>query len=623
MKIHLKITLLNVMFFILSLIIFFLFKDMAQNLSINFRAILFIFFCILSFALLVFLNKFILLEQYSLIEKLNDTIKNINYNLTTSISDNFLEMEKCFLEIFTSIKTDIFNILIKEGELKREKEKAEELSSELVSLNKNLEIKVSERTNELLIEKEKAEYANKMKDEFLAKVSHEMRTPLTPIIGYSRILKDLDNLTADTANKLEIIHNSGVKLLNFTNELLDFSKIISGKVDLNYENFDLASLFNDIYHEYKDLADEKKLNFKIDIDKSITIYSDRMKIYEISKNIIHNAIKYTNKGFVYVEVELKDLSLKINVHDSGVGIAEENLDYIFQSFAQISKHSNGIGLGLSIVHKLLDTLGGTIEVNSKIGIGTTFKVSIPINIQDRENENFSNVISVLLNCNNYQMKSIILKSILRLPLRVKDLKENYKKQDVEAMRKTNHIILGTYGNMNFDIIYKISKNISNLLKEENIDNSAILYEIEELEKLTHTLKFHSLFEDYLNLLGRKLRILIAEDVEENREFFKILLEICPSLEIITVENGLEAIIFLENDNNFDFIFLDIQMPVMDGIETLKKIKQNENLKSIPTIALTAQAILGDKEKYLPYGFDFYITKPINESVLFSCLESFL
>lgn len=190
------------------------------------------------------------------------------------------------------------------------------------------------------------------------------------------------------------------------------------------------------------------------------------------------------------------------------------------------------------------------------------------------------------------------------------------------MRSVNHIILGTYGNMNFEVIYNISKNISDLLKEENINNEAILSEIEELERLTHTLKYHSLFEEYLNLIEKKIKILIAEDVEENREFLKILFEVCPSIKVITAENGLEALKILEK-NKFDFIFLDIQMPIMDGVETLKNIKENEKLKNIPTIALTAQAILGDKEKYLPYGFDFYITKPINESVLFSCLESFL
>lgn len=623
MKIHVKLAFWNGILFLFFILIFFIFKDMLINFSHSINFLIFFIFCVTVFFSLVLLNKFMLLEQFLLIEKLNETIKNINTHLTTNISNDFLNMEKCFLDIFTSIKTDIFNILIKEGELKREKEKAEELSSKLVSLNKNLEIIVADRTNELLVAKEKAEYASKMKDEFLAKVSHEMRTPLTPIIGYSRLLKDSETLSSETFNKLEIIHNSGLKLLNFTNELLDFAKIISGKVDLNLENFDLSALFNEIYHEYNGLAEEKKLTFKIDIAKNINIYSDKMKIYEISKNIIHNAIKYTEKGFVFVEVELKNLTLHINVHDSGIGIAEENLDYIFQSFGQINKHSNGVGLGLSIVNKLLETLNGSIEVNSKLGTGSTFKVSIPINIQARENENFSNIINTLLNCNNFQMKSILLKSILRLPLRVKDLKENFKKHDIEEMRKTNHIILGTYGNMNFETIYKISKNISNLLKEEEVNFNTILYEIEELEKITHTLKFHSIFEDYLNLLNKELKILIAEDVQENREFFKILLEVCPSIKVETVENGLEALKLLDKNKDFDFIFLDIQMPVMDGIQALEKIKQNEALKNIPIIALTAQAILGDKEKYMPYGFDFYITKPINESVLFSCLESFL
>lgn len=622
MKIHFKLAVCNLIFFTVFFFIYLFFQNKIGYLESTLRYLLYISYFSISFFILIFLNKFILLEHYFLIEELNKTIKDMNNKLKYSISKDFLDMENSFLDIFTSIKTDIFNILVKEGELKREKEKAEELSTKLVMLNKNLEIMVSDRTNELLLAKEKAEYASKMKDEFLAKVSHEMRTPLTPIIGYSRILKDME-ISQDTQNKLEIIHNSGLRLLNFTNELLDFTKIISGKLELKFENFDLKPLFDEIMHEYKELAESKKLNFEINIDDDISVYSDKMKIYEISKNLIHNAIKYTEKGFVYVEVNIKNFILYLTVHDSGIGIAEDNLEYIFQSFGQINKHSNGVGLGLSIVKKLVDTLSGTIEVVSKLNVGSTFKVKIPVDIIDKKAENFSNIINTLLNCNNFQMKSIILKGILRLPLRVKNLKESFKKQDVQGMREINHIILGTYGNMNFEDIYNISKNISKLLKTEDLKYNLILSEIEELEKITHTLKYHSLFEEYLNLLNRELKILIAEDVEENREFFKILLEICPSIKVSTVENGLKALELLEKDSSFDFIFLDIQMPVMDGLKTIEEIKKRPNLTKIPVIALTAQAILGDKEKYLPYGFSAYITKPINESVLFSCLESFL
>lgn len=163
-----------------------------------------------------------------------------------------------------------------------------------------MEDKVVERTKELSISKEVAESANKAKNEFLAKISHEMRTPLTPIIGYSRILlKEINDVSSK--EKLEIIHTSGVKLLNFTNELLDFSKIESGKVDLNYETFNIRKLFQDIYHEHIDLAKMKNINFKIDyLHANVSIYSDKIKIYEIAKNIIHNAIKYTEKDLYYV-----------------------------------------------------------------------------------------------------------------------------------------------------------------------------------------------------------------------------------------------------------------------------------------------------------------------------------
>ena len=175
-----------------------------------------------------------------------------------------------------------------------------------------------------------------------------MRTPLTPIIGYSKLLlKEYPN--SEIKDKLDIIHTSGVKLLNFTNELLDFSKIESGKVDLNFESFSVKELFQEIFYEHNSLAVTKNLKFEIKYDKNdTTIYSDKMKIYEIVKNLIHNAIKYTNKGFVFCEVNVKNNFLNFTVYDSGIGISKDHLEYIFESFGQINKHSSGAGLGLSI-----------------------------------------------------------------------------------------------------------------------------------------------------------------------------------------------------------------------------------------------------------------------------------
>lgn len=386
MRIHKKIAVSNTITFIIFLIIiFFLMREYIDLSSIKNTSILKIAVSIFIFFLFSnFISKFTLLNIYNTLEKFDKTITMVNEKFIVDLKNEFMNMEDCFYKVFSSVKTDIMDILVKEGEIKREKEKAEALSEELRLLNKNLESIVATRTKELIISKEIAESANSAKNEFLAKISHEMRTPLTPIIGYSRLLlKEFPD--SPLKDKLDIIHTSGVKLLNFTNELLDFSKIEAGKVDLNYESFNIKDLFQDIYHEHSTLASSKNIKFKIEFSANeVIIYSDKMKIYEIAKNLIHNAIKYTEKGFVLCEVDIKDSYLSFNVYDSGIGISKTNINYIFESFGQINKQSSGAGLGLSITKKLVEILNGTIEVESKVLIGTTFKVKIPIEIFHRK-----------------------------------------------------------------------------------------------------------------------------------------------------------------------------------------------------------------------------------------------
>lgn len=618
MQIHKKVTIINTFILLIFLTLFiYLFNiEISLNNLLKLLISLFIFFLLSNF-----FTKFSLLNTYKTIQKLDKILFELHDKFIVDLENNFFSLEECFNEIFSNVKLDILDILVKEEEIKKEKEKAEVLSSELKELNKNLENKVAERTKELSISKELAESANKAKNEFLAKISHEMRTPLTPIIGYSRILaKEInDSLSKE---KLEIIHASGVKLLNFTNELLDFSKIESGKVDLNYETFNIRTLFQDIYHEHIDLAKNKNIDFRIDyLDTNTSIYSDKIKIYEIAKNIIHNALKYTEKGFVLCEISIKNNTLFFNVYDSGYGISNENIKKIFDSFFQIGNRQSGVGLGLSITKKLLEVLNGEIEVESRVGVGSTFKIKIPIETSQKKFENFSDIVNRNLNSNKIEMKKIFLKSILKLPLRIKDLKEAHKNQDIEELLKINHLIKGTYGNLKLSLIYDISQKISIELKRENILFDTILHHIEELEYLTHTLDYNELFNTYLQFKKRKIKILIAEDAEETRDFLKILLE-SMLVEVICVENGLEALSILKIEK-FDLIFLDISMPIMDGAQTVIAIKANDNLKDTPVIALTAHAIIGYKEKYLNLGFDAYITKPINDSVLFSCLEKFI
>lgn len=619
MKIHKKIAFFNTILFSLNtLLIIYLLKP-QENFSIfnNFLYVKIFFTTVIFFLISNFLAKFTLLNIYKTIERFDEIISLVNEKFITELKKEFANMEECLYQVFSSIKIDILDILVKEGEIRKEKEKAQLLSDELQQLNKNLEEIVLQRTKELSISKENAESANRAKDEFLAKISHEMRTPLTPIIGYSRLLLK-ENVDPNFKEKLDIIHTSGVKLLNFTNELLDFSKIELGKIDLNYESFSVNELFQEIYYEHNALALQKNLKFELEfLQKDKYIYSDKMKIYEIAKNIIHNSIKYTEKGFVLCEIDIKDNYLYFNVYDSGIGIEKENLEYIFESFGQINKLSSGAGLGLSISKKLIEILLGTIQVESKPNVGTTFKIKIPIEVYYKYGENFSAALNKLLNSNNEKLKSIILMSILKFPIRLKKLKDAYKKQDIDLLRETNHLIQGTYGNLNLTLIYETSLKISTELKKENINFNAILYLIEEMEKMTHTLDYSDLFNQYLNFREEKLSLLIAEDVEDNREFLKSIL-VSENIEVTCVENGLLALKQLQT-KKFDAIFLDIRMPVMDGLQTIKYIRDKHLYTNTPTLALTAQAIIGDKEKYLPYGFEGYITKPINESVLFSYL----
>lgn len=588
----------------------------------NFNLIFLVLFTVLFFICSLFIATFFLIDLHDKINYLSNILVLIDKRTIPLLKIEFLKIEECFGNIFNSIKKDILEFLIKENEIKRAKEKAEKFSSDLTFLNKNLENIVSLRTKELSIAKEEAEAANRSKDEFLAKVSHEMRTPLTPIIGYSRTLKK-EHLDTDTQKKLDIIQNAGIKLLNFTNELLDFSKYTFDHIHVNHESFDLNELLDQIYYEHLPIAEQKNINFKISTSNSnLIVETDRTKVYIIIKNIIQNAIKYTNKGFVLCELEIEHNSMVLDIYDSGIGISPENINNIFESFKQINAHSPGAGLGLSITKKLVELLNGEIKVLSTVGIGTTFSVKLPIKLGLSGNGDFIILINKLLSSNNDDIILIIIKSLLRLPIRLKQLKEVTKERDINKITEYNHLIMGTYGNLSLTPIYNISKKISKELKEDKVDYNKILFFIEEIERLIHLLEFDNIFYKYLLLKNITLNVLIVEDVEENRDFFGTLLS-HKNIVVTYAKHGLQCLEILNENKNFDIIFLDIHMPIMDGIETIKTIKKNYPYFNIPIVALTAQAMPSDKKRFLSMGFSSHVTKPINDSVFFSTVENFI
>lgn len=256
---------------------------------------------------------------------------------------------------------------------------------ELTLYRHHLEELVIQRTAELEAEKEKAESADRLKSAFLATMSHELRTPLNSIIGFTGILMQErpGPLNEEQKKQLGMAQNSARHLLSLINDVLDISKIEAEQLKLNYEQFNLPELIHKIAETNKPMADKKNLKIEVSITADVTdMVSDKLRVHQIILNLFNNAIKFTEIGFVGIKCFLVDHSVKIQVIDSGTGIENEKLELLFKPFMQLdtglTRKHEGTGLGLSICKKLTKMLNGKIEVESTIGKGSVFTVTLPI-----------------------------------------------------------------------------------------------------------------------------------------------------------------------------------------------------------------------------------------------------
>ncbi|SKB13219.1 putative Histidine kinase [Planktothrix sp. PCC 11201] len=273
-----------------------------------------------------------------------------------------------------------------EQQLLEQNQKLQELNIELQQLNISLEHKVTERTAELEQAKQAAEVANQSKSTFLANMSHELRSPLNAILGFAQLMNRSTTLSPEHQEQVKIILQSGEHLLNLINQLLDLAKIEAGKITLNETNFNLYHLFQDLEDMFSLKAENENLFLKFTCAETVPEYicTDQIKLRQILINLLNNALKFTSKGGIDLSVACEPIAspqirLIFVVKDTGVGIEPEEMNQLFQAFTQTQtgkKADEGTGLGLSITQKFVQLMGGEIQVNSKVGIGTTFTFDI-------------------------------------------------------------------------------------------------------------------------------------------------------------------------------------------------------------------------------------------------------
>ncbi|UPR29049.1 MULTISPECIES: two-component sensor histidine kinase BarA [Vibrio] len=500
---------------------------------------------------------------------------------------------------------------------------------------------------ELDIAKKRAQEAARVKSEFLANMSHELRTPLNGVIGFTRqMLKT--HLSNSQTDYLQTIERSANNLLSIINDILDFSKLEAGKLALENIPFEFQASLEEVVNLQATNAHEKGLELTLKIDPKVPpgVVGDPLRIQQILTNLVGNSIKFTERGNIDISVELRsqsedNIELQFMVRDTGIGISERQQAQLFQAFSQadasISRRYGGTGLGLVITQKLVSQMGGEISLTSRLHQGSTFWFTLRLSTTDMP-------MTELIETQCLQDKQLLLiepnmqaASITQQILTQEGLVVTYRSVMPDETTSYDYVLLNLAANQEyqFDTVSgwaigakKIAQNVIIGTPSTELALGEQLMKEVDVQCITKPLSRKKLLQ---TLVSNQAPTLIAPAIETHSEE-KLPLTVLAvddnpaNLKLITalLKERVETVISCTSgqqaidkatETPFDIIFMDIQMPQMDGVTACQNIKKLANNANTPVIAVTAHAMIGERDRLLEAGMDDYLTKPIEEHVL--------